>query len=138
MTSDIEFSEEMFLITKETADAYLKTKTAPPQAQPESKPGQPGEAQKPTTPEPENKPGAEQKRPEQLTFATIAWTGEVPPQKWMKFYTAVLAKFASNKGLKLKVSVEVQPDGGVSKQKLEETKSALRELSLSDDVSSGQ
>src|ERR1043165_1159901 len=41
MTSDIEFSEEMFLITKETSDAYLKTKTAPPQAQPESKPGQP-------------------------------------------------------------------------------------------------
>ena len=36
MTTDIEFSEEMFLITKETAEAYLKAKAAsapPPQRQ---------------------------------------------------------------------------------------------------------
>jgi hypothetical protein len=136
MTSDIEFSEEMFLVTKETADAYLKTKASPAAAQPGAKSGQPGGAQEPVVPEPEPKPGPEPKRPEQLTFSTIAWTGEVPHQKWMKFYTAVLAKFASNKGLKLKVSVEVQPDGGISKQKLEETKSALRELGLTDNVTS--
>jgi hypothetical protein len=61
----------------------------------------------------------------------MAWAREVPHQKWMKFYTAVLAKFATNKGLKLKVTIEVQPDGGISKQKLEETKSALRRLSNS-------
>ena len=52
------------------------------------------------------------------------------------FYTAVLTKFASNKGLKLKVTVEVQPDGGVSKQKVEETKSALPELGLNDAIQS--
>jgi len=32
------------------------------------------------------------------------------------------------------VKVEAAPEGGVSKQKLDETKSALRELGLSDDV----
>jgi len=69
-------------------------------------------------------------------FGSIAWTGEVPHQKWMKFYTGVLTKFASGKGLKLKISVEVQPEGGISKQRLEETKSALRELGLSDDIRS--
>ena len=52
----------------------------------------------------------------------------------MKFYTAVLAKFASEKGLKLKVSVEIAPEGGISKQKVEETKSAVRELNLKDDL----
>jgi hypothetical protein len=36
--------------------------------------------------------------------------------------------------LKLTVKVEVAPEGGVSKQKLDETKSALRELGLNDDV----
>ncbi len=41
---------------------------------------------------------------------------------------------ASGKGLKVKVSVEVNPEGGVSKQKLEEAKAALRELGLSDDI----
>ena len=52
----------------------------------------------------------------------------------MNFYTKVLSKFASARGLKLTVKVEVSPEGGVSKQKLDETKSALRELGLNDDV----
>ena len=74
------------------------------------------------------------KKPEQLTFANMAWTGEVPPQKWMKFYTAVLSKFAAAKGLKLKLTVEVVPEGGISKQKVEATKGALRELGMNDDL----
>ncbi len=129
MTSDVEFSEEMFIITKETAEAYLKSKATPgtPVAEPK-----PGEAEKPK--EEETKKPGETKRSEQLTFNGIAWTGELPWQKWTKFYTAVLSRFAASKGLKLKVSVEVGPEGGVSKQKLEETKAALRELGMSDDI----
>ena len=46
-----------------------------------------------------------------------------------------LAKFAPTRGLKLTVKFEVEPEGGVSQQKLDETKSALRELGLNDDVS---
>jgi hypothetical protein len=136
MTSDIEFSEDMFLLTKETAEAYLKAKATPPVSLPEPKPGEPGEKPKPPTAETEDKKGPEPKKPEQLTFATMAWTGEVPPQKWMKFYTAVLSKFAAGKGLKLKLSVEVSPEGGISKQKIDETKAALRELGMSDDLTS--
>jgi hypothetical protein len=64
----------------------------------------------------------------------MAWTGEVPPQKWMNFYTKALSKFAASRGLKLKLTVEVSPDGGLSKQKIEETKAALRGLGLSDDI----
>jgi len=30
MTADVELSDEMFIITKETADAYLKTRVTPP------------------------------------------------------------------------------------------------------------
>ena len=134
MTGDIEFSEEMFLITRETAEAYLKAKTAPAVPPTEAKPGEPGEKPKPPAEEGEDKKGSEQKKTEQLTFASLAWTGEVPPQKWMNFYTKVLSKFATTKGLKLKLSVEVAPEGGISKQKLEETKAALRELGLNDDL----
>jgi hypothetical protein len=54
----------------------------------------------------------------------------VPAQKWMNFYTRVLAKFSGAKGMKLNVSVEIAPEGGVSKQKIEETKRALTELGL--------
>jgi hypothetical protein len=45
-----------------------------------------------------------------------------------------LSKFASARGLKLTVKVEASPEGGVSKQKLDETKSSLRELGLNEDV----
>lgn len=64
----------------------------------------------------------------------LIWTGDVPPQKWMKFYMNVLSKFSNGKGLKLTVKVEASPEGGVSKQKAEETQSALRELGLNEDV----
>jgi hypothetical protein len=71
------------------------------------------------------------------TTAGFTWTGDVPPQKWMNFYTKVLSKFASGRGLKLTVKIEVSPEGGVSKQKAEETKTALRELGLNGDVKTG-
>jgi len=64
----------------------------------------------------------------------LVWTGEVPTQKWMNFYTKVLSRFAAGKGLKLTVTVEASPEGGVTKQQSEETKTALRELGLNDDV----
>jgi hypothetical protein len=60
----------------------------------------------------------------------LRWTGEIPPQKWMNFYTKVLSKFASGQGLRLTLSIEVLPEGGISSQKIEETKVALQELGL--------
>ena len=139
MTGDVDFSEEMFLITKETAEAYLKSRAAVGQASclPPVSVSQPN----PATPPPaaklmEQTGKMPAPQPEQLTFANMAWTGEVPPQKWMKFYTAVLSKFAAAKGLKLKLTVEVAPEGGISKQKIEETKAALRELGMSDELKS--
>ena len=66
------------------------------------------------------------------SVAKITWSGEVSSQKWMNFYTRVLSKFATGNGLKLTVKIEVAHDGGVSQQKLEETRSALRELGLND------
>lgn len=52
----------------------------------------------------------------------------------MNFYTKVLARFAVAKGLKLSLTVNVQPEGGVSKAKIAEMKVALRELGMSEDV----
>lgn len=67
----------------------------------------------------------------------LRWSGEVPTQKWMNFYTKVLSRFATGKGLKLSVSFEVTTEGGVSKQNVEETKTALKELGLNDEVDTG-
>jgi hypothetical protein len=67
-------------------------------------------------------------------FEHIEWSGNVPAQKWMNFYTKVVSKFAAGQGVKLKVTFEASPEGGVSKQKLEETRAAIRELGLEGDV----
>ena len=64
----------------------------------------------------------------------LTWCGEVPPQKWMNFYTRVVSKFATEKDLKLGVTIEVSPESGISTQKIEEAKTALRELGLNDDI----
>lgn len=64
----------------------------------------------------------------------ITWSGEVPPQKWMNFYTKVLTKFAGGNGLRISIKAEIAPEGGVSKQKVEETRVALRELGLDDSI----
>ena len=56
----------------------------------------------------------------------------MPAQKWMNFYTKVLAKYATSGGLTLKVEVNVVPVAGVTQQQLEEVKAAFRELGLSD------
>jgi hypothetical protein len=132
MTADVELSEDMFIITKEVAEAYLKGRSTPPPvpAPPVTPPtDSTGEHVPPGVP-----PISVQPPLVPASASTLQWTGEIPPQKWMNFYTKVLSKFASARGLKLTVKVEVSPDGGVSKQKLEETKSALRELGLNDDV----
>ena len=72
--------------------------------------------------------------PKDKGISMLSWTGEVPPQKWMNFYTKVLSRFAGGAGLKITLNVEASPEGGVSQQKVEETKVSLRELGLKDDV----
>ena len=67
----------------------------------------------------------------------ISWTGEVPAQKWMNYYMKVLSQYATEKDLKITLSFEVSPEGGASTQNVEETKAALRELGLNDDITVG-
>ena len=66
-------------------------------------------------------------------FKKLFWSGAIPSQKWMNFYTKVVSRFASDKGLKITVTVETSPDA-ISAQKIEETKVALRELGVNDDI----
>ena len=65
---------------------------------------------------------------------TLRWRGQVPPQKWMNFYTRVLSRFVTVPGLRIEVSFEVPSEGAVTNAKEEETKTALRELGLHEDL----
>ena len=64
----------------------------------------------------------------------LSWSGPVPAQKWMNFYTKLLSKFVLGHKVELMVQVTVQQDAGISEQRIEETIAALHELGLKDDI----
>jgi len=115
--------------SKSVAEEYRKTQTVPVAPAGTTRPEAPavegGKA--PTDMFPPEK-GKEK------TFSLLKWCGEVTPQKWMNFYTKVLSRFVGGSGLKLKVEIEVKPDEGISQQKVEQTRVALRELGLDENL----
>lgn len=128
--ADIEFSDDMFVITAEVARTYLDAQTTPPPTEVPVQGGSTGAGTGTGCTPIELQPAPPVAGPAKL--AGIRWAGEVPPQKWMNFYTKVLSRFAASPGLKLTISVEIRPSDGLSKQSLEETQNALRELGLDD------
>jgi hypothetical protein len=142
--ADVEISDDVYLLPREAAEAHLAEKLAPAPAdpapsdtpQPPVKPIKNGKGTYTIT------PGAEQvdvqrplvDPPKRTVARRLLWSGEVPSQKWMNFYQKVLARFATGRGLKLTITVEVTPEDGISPQKVDETRTALRELGLSEDL----
>lgn len=141
LSDEVEISEDVYLISKEDAEAYKATTAVPatPPPDPAAPPAGPGGTSTPSTASvPVPAEGTPQPAPvpcQQELFPHIEWSGEVPAQKWMNFYTKVVSKFAAGQGVKLRVTFEASPEGGVSQQKVEETRAALRELGLDGDVS---
>jgi hypothetical protein len=129
MKADVEFSDDVFIISKETAEAYISKRATP--AIEGAKAEKHGEEEQPPT---LGEKGRKQISGEPQTLKGFTWAGEVPAQKWMNFYTRVLAKFSAAKGMKLTVKVEIAPEGGVSKQKVDETRKALGELGLQQEL----
>jgi hypothetical protein len=121
--SDVEISEEVFLIPKEIAQAAKRGLSPPLQTPTALTPSTPGRIEVPTT-----------LAPQLPTVEKLTWQGVVPPQKWMTFYTKVLSRFPMGEDLTLTVRVEAQPKDGLPKQKVDETRTALRELGLSEEL----
>lgn len=137
LSSDIEFSEDMFVIQKSIAEEYRKNKIVPfSEDQSGSVKTVVGEAN--PAPFSSDMPigslfpsgiGEDKK------ISLLKWSGELNPQKWMNFYTKILSRFVTGSGLKLKVEIEVKPEEGITNEKVEQTRAALRELNLKDDLS---
>ena len=64
----------------------------------------------------------------------LLWSGEVPAQKWMNFYTKVLSRFVASSALRLQVSFEAKTIDEQAERSLEDTRTALRELGLDTDA----
>jgi hypothetical protein len=125
--ADVEFSDQVVLLPRETALA-LKEGRQPVRVG-EGRESEPvREAGKAT-------PSGVTVQPATERVSVISWRGEVPWRQWMQFYTKVLSRLPTQEGLHLEVNFKASPPEGVSKDKVEETKTALRELGLDDKVS---
>jgi hypothetical protein len=142
--SEVEIADDVFLIRRDLAEAYLAGKVAPPVVVappvPPTPPVSPDNGGSDGgTPKPQVGGGGgtitvEPEPPVPTTVQGLSWSGEVPPSKWMNFYTRVLAKFATGGGMRIVVSVEIEPSGGMAKTSVDETQVALRELKLEERV----
>lgn len=113
----VEETEGVYKVTASFNDISA-TSIVTVQKKDESKPSQPST---PTPPVPKGK-------------TKIAWSGQIDTKKWNVFYTKVLAKFASNPNLKVTIKFEVEDESSDSEQKMEETKTALREMGLDENI----
>ena len=135
--ADLEVTDDVFLISKEAAHAYIEQEAGGEQSDSPTPPA--GQTEPPEGEHSEDDGGGGSTLVPAGGFASDAvpgfrWTGSIAPQKWMNFYTKILAPFAVTQGLELSLTVDVQPEGGVSKAKITEMKVALRELGMSEDV----
>lgn len=146
--AEIELSEDVYILPQAEAEAYLRSleqpKVVTPQPPVNITPIPDDSGQGETTPRSETgtggvKPAIGEVKPtlstKKETVNRLVWNGEIPYQKYTSFYMKILSKFASGKGLKIRINIEVNEENGISEQKIEETKSALRELGLDDQVS---
>lgn len=135
---DVEISDDVAIIRRETAEAYGHAKNQQPI--PDINDNSfvaTGDSlqdvfevetthQTPTPSSSDGISGAQIRR--------LRWSGVIPAQKWTIFYNKVLSRFAVGHQLRLRVEFDVRTDNGLSSQKLEETRLSLRELNLDDNV----
>jgi len=136
LPSEVEISDDVFIIKKEIADAYKESATSGRIVTTPDGKTQSSDHDDSSAAQPENASlgTSDTSGINTLgTYSRLEWTGEVSPQKWVNFYTKVVSKFASTHGVRLTVKFEAFPEGGISKQKVDEVKSALRELGLDPD-----
>ena len=127
--SEIEIGDDVIVLRREDAEAIQL-------AIEQGKPAKPSSIPPPVQAKPEGTSAASGGSPPPPPVSTrtvqgFRWEGAVPWQKWTQFYNKVVSRF-SNKGLKLRVVVEVAPSGGLPEQDVQETRTALKELGLDD------
>ena len=127
-SQDVELVDDVFIITKETAEVYLEAGGGTPPTDPPPSPSTGGGGG--TDPEPD--PPLPPTLPE--TVSRIKWSGEVPSQKWMNLYTKALSRWISDPSASMKINLNIIVEGQVSVHKVQEMKSALKELGLEGEI----
>jgi hypothetical protein len=151
--SEVEISEDAFIVTKETAEEYLKSKAEEP-ADYSQKTQQTGDKPTDSTePNVQTNLGADTGENYTATGGNVAdaaaqstsdsaarniknltWEGDLSLNDWNRFYSKVLNKLGTSKNIRATVRIETDFADGVAASRVEEVKSGLRELNLPDEI----
>ncbi len=74
------------------------------------------------------------RQPELVTFDSTGWSGELTGEQLVAFQRDILEKYNLVKDAKVKLQLKVSPEDGITKQEVDELKTALKKLGLSDKV----
>lgn len=131
--SDIEITDDMYVIRKETAEKYQKAllmgKIGDIEA-PENKKEMEPDVEQPSSAKGVKKESIKDIKEKDVRH--LEWSGDIPYQKWMNFYTKVLTKLIPDNDVRLTVRFEIGSVNGISRQKIEEAEAALGDLGLND------
>jgi len=149
---DVEIADELYIITREVAEAYQERISQPSPA-PEALPADasepvagataaPGATVMPWPIAPDatpsgSTPATPPTQPSPAAITRLVWSGDIPAQKWSNYYMKVLTRFVSNNEVKLTLQVEIRNGSGISAHQVEEMRVALRELGVGDGVEVG-
>ncbi len=145
--ANVEISPDMYIIRKDTAEAYKASLDEPTPGPPVKQVNEDGEGLTPSpvavdeppspavgTPPPAPMPPAGPTSTPTHFPQHVTWSGSIPYQKWMNFYTKALVKLVSQGDLTLTVHIDFSNTEGIPQHRIDELKAALRELGLSDDL----
>lgn len=136
--SDIEISEDTFIITKETAEEYKRTLDAlptPPKLEDTTKTVETVQTD-PTSISPQVETGGDKSTVDTDSPTTqnkINWEGEISFRDWTRFYK-VITKLGTASQVKITVKLDADSANGFSQTQIDEIKFALKELGLSSDI----
>ena len=124
---EVAFEANVFLLTREKAEALRKT---PEEDRPRAEPSP--EPDPEATPKPES--GPTPKPDSGNNTATLRLTGTVPPEIWNRLGTKVLPKLRSGDGLSVGIELSVNVDATRAATMVAELRQILDELDLGDRV----
>jgi len=72
--------------------------------------------------------------PRPTPITSLRWKGTVDPLKWMNIYKRILMQVQNSGSLGVTLDIYLKNDEGISKEKIEEVKMALKELGMDDEL----
>lgn len=129
--ADIDISDDLYILRAEAAQAYqARQVTSEPPLYEEIVTETRVLQEVAHPPSPIVKPMVPPLAPQTPEYERFIWEGEITSHQWSIFYQRALSRFATNKPLRIRLAIEIQPEEGISRQKAEEVKTALRELGV--------